>query len=544
MIYPGVSDARWSSRVAIGAWSDPLFGFVSDVTQWVPTPEFAAQGFVSLAALPPQELSLASDVRALHLDGLDSVASNVFIVGSSTNMSEGNVMTRRVAPEELTESTFSNRNPDVLAVGEGIFAGSQQGTSLSAPQVAGLSSYLWALSSDLRHRSPDVTKQTIVQNARNRIIDAYAAALSLDAAVMPTPENAPVRLAILDTNNDGGFTELDIDAYLRRLYFVDQTGSITNEAPTSTAADFSRYDLNGDGFTTSGSRRERFDLDRVGSAQYGRTQYSTVTQDIEGQVTGFDETALTDIEILCYYAYSPLYEGNPDARKTLLRGRCGTLVTVAPVTITLAPSQNAQFAATVTGRADQRVAWATDGVTNAITDTGLFTAGSMPGTFKVRASSVADPNAVGEATVKINGCPMVAGTYSGSMKWQVASSVGGRTGEIGHPPETWTVTITQNDCVLSGVWSSDSDSHSGTLVGVRTLTTQIGHPLPFYLTSCGGGTLSDPSPDSDAIAFDATGTAAVLVLTILRHDDCHHPGGFDSNGHTYFMSGALLRVVQ
>src|SRR5258708_36110192 len=35
------------------------------------------------------------------------------------------------------------------------------------------------------------------------VIDAYATILSLDQATLPTTNSAPVRLAILDANNDG-----------------------------------------------------------------------------------------------------------------------------------------------------------------------------------------------------------------------------------------------------------------------------------------------------------------------------------------------------
>jgi hypothetical protein len=41
-------------------------------------------------------------------------------------------------------------------------------------------------------------------------------------------------------------------------------------------------------------------------------------QPIEGQVLHFNETAATDFQILCYYAYSALYTGDTQQRKTLL----------------------------------------------------------------------------------------------------------------------------------------------------------------------------------------------------------------------------------
>ena len=47
-----------------------------------------------------------------------------------------------------------------------------------------------------------------------------------------------------------------------------------------------------------------------------------MTQQIEGQPITFNENAATDEEVLCYYAYSALYQGDPTRRKELLKGRC------------------------------------------------------------------------------------------------------------------------------------------------------------------------------------------------------------------------------
>ena len=48
-------------------------------------------------------------------------------------------------------------------------------------------------------------------------------------------------------------------------------------------------------------------------------------QGIEGVSVEFDEAAVTDIQALCFYAYSDLYTGSRDRRVTLLepRERCG-----------------------------------------------------------------------------------------------------------------------------------------------------------------------------------------------------------------------------
>ena len=48
-------------------------------------------------------------------------------------------------------------------------------------------------------------------------------------------------------------------------------------------------------------------------------------QIIEGPDITFNENELTDLGILCYYAYSRLYTGDTDKRKDLLRDKCAEL---------------------------------------------------------------------------------------------------------------------------------------------------------------------------------------------------------------------------
>jgi hypothetical protein len=243
------------------------------------------------------------------------------------------------------------------------------------------------------------TRAAIVENLRGvGIIDAYAAALSLDAATLPNPASAPVRLAILDSNDDGKFDESDLDTFLDKLFTSDDT-----------QRDYGRFDLNGDGFT-GGETTERFDLDRLGSTQFGATRYGVVTQAIAGETISFDENDLTDLQILCYYAYSDFYTGDAGMREQLTAGRCGVTVAVAPKSATIAPAMTQQFVATVRGAVDARVTWTATGGT--VDANGLFTAGATPGAGTVRATSVADPNAADTAAVTIQNA---AGRYAGTL---------------------------------------------------------------------------------------------------------------------------------
>ena len=215
-----------------------------------------------------------------------------------------------------------------------------------------------------------------------------------------TAANAPIRLGILDVNNDQKFDENDVAVFVS--HFLDANGNPVQP----TARDYSRFDLNGDGFT-GGSSTEMFDLDRIGSTQYNRTVYGTTSQQIEEVMVSFDENQVTDMQVLCFYGYSPLYTGDPSARRSLLDGCAGVRVKVTPKIVTVQPGATQQFSVMVRGTNDPRVTWTASGGGN-ITDTGLFTAGQAGGTFKVRATSKVDTHAFDEATVTI---PAASGIF-------------------------------------------------------------------------------------------------------------------------------------
>jgi len=210
------------------------------------------------------------------------------------------------------------------------------GTSMSTPQVAGLAAYLLAIDNSL---TPQRIKEILIDTAQPvptpggagcsdwsspaPVVDAYAAVLALDGSdALQGTGSALVRLAILDVSSDGitlddtgngVFDEYDLMYFLQEIDIGNQEKSVGNAK-----VKYSRVDLNGDGFDGgTGNYKKKLNLD----IDYPPT-YTIVTQNIEGEVREFNENALTDEDILCYYAYSSLYTGDSTMRSNLLANRC------------------------------------------------------------------------------------------------------------------------------------------------------------------------------------------------------------------------------
>jgi hypothetical protein len=383
-VYPGAGQARVGASFNVAATADSAMSFVSESALWEPAVVCAtAPCFPSLTATPSDVAALAGVLASLGQTSAP-LAANVIIAGSIDN--------------SFVVSTFSEPGATLLAVGEDVptlLGVPTKGTSVAAPQLSALAAYLWMLSPELRTRPVRDTIAAINANADpTGIVNAYATVLSLDQPVAVTPSTARVRLAILDLDGDGDFDLDDLRAF--HAAYVDS--GLVLEPGTQ---DFSRFDLNGDGFT-GGGRATSMDLDPDGSTRFGAPVLSEVFVTIGGIERVFDERRITDLQALCFYAHSDLYTGDTAARNALLGGLCSDVtVSVQPGAVSLAPGATQQFAANVIGSADVDVAWTATGGT--ITATGLFTAGATPGNFRVRAISVADPAAFGDATVTVTG---------------------------------------------------------------------------------------------------------------------------------------------
>ncbi len=202
--------------------------------------------------------------------------------------------------------------PNGCAEQGGQFVGRYGGTSAAAAQVSGLVAYLLALKPTLTN---DEIKQ-ILQNSFDHsmnpgIVDGYLAVQMLDQSIF----DASIRMTLIDiagtdgtVGSDGLFTEHDITQFLEQFAFYEDLRLTNGEVP-----DYSDWDLNGDGFTGGTNHISRFDLD-INSPP----QYTGVSIAAGGDQIQFDENLVVDLDVLCYYAHSPLYNGVDSLRDQLL----------------------------------------------------------------------------------------------------------------------------------------------------------------------------------------------------------------------------------
>lgn len=238
---------------------------------------------------------------------------NVLIVGSS-----------RLSG---TRATTSSLGEDIRFVGEEVFSpclindqtcidgfGTPSGTSMATPQAAGLAAYLMNLKLTLTAMQARDIMLNSYDNTRG-IVNAYKAVLALDNGLT----SATIRKSILNVAGPTGgaapvFDEEDLLAYFGVL------------EPPSLTRNFDAFDLNGDGYS-GGSSAAPFDL-----TADSPPAFTTVDKSYCGEDTTLNENALTDMDILKYYAYSSLYSGDPSVRDSLFA--CGILAEITmPATL-------------------------------------------------------------------------------------------------------------------------------------------------------------------------------------------------------------------
>jgi len=284
--------------------------------------------------LPPLQNVLVVENRVRFVHDAQSDLKPDAACASFTSTMGGNLSAIGDQVWSFGRCTARDANNDCIAHTEAD-AGFKSGTSMAAPQVAGLALYGWALAPDLDAMElaallrttalPDVpaTNQAICSTILPQpVIDAYALTLATGGVA--------AWRAILDVTGDGNvFDQFDVQALRDAL--ADRASRFVT---------YGRADLDGDGVVGNLVRRQRVDLDGDGG-------FGFVTRSIAGRNRVFDERAVNDLDVLCAQAYGPAYQGLPSTRNALLDVVCDEFL----VRIELPTAGTTSFGLTTTLRA-------------------------------------------------------------------------------------------------------------------------------------------------------------------------------------------------
>lgn len=314
---------RWIERVRGSDPSDPGANLENDFVHVTsagnvnPSPvgatgaelnsKWSAAALLSPLVDPASGLTVSNLANTLVVESFTATAAEPFRPGCSSPTAEvGGTIAAIGSPVHSFDSPTTARNH-----GDG-------GASAATPQVAGTAAYVWALAPGL---TPTQVVQLLETTARPSsagcggapVLDAYAALLAADAGTARA-----VRDALLDADGDGDFDHADLAA------FVTAFGA-------GGAIDYGDHDLNGDG-RTGGNTRDRLDLDLDTAAdRWSDTQEQT----IQTIPVRYEDAAVTDLDVLCYYAHTALYDGDPSVRDQFAAEQCLelTLETTFPTTV-------------------------------------------------------------------------------------------------------------------------------------------------------------------------------------------------------------------
>jgi hypothetical protein len=295
---------RGADRVLVvtGAGND---GLVAGTDASLSSPFNTQARIADLSTLIPSDAASQAtwqsvEVQATALRNPRAVVGSTLIVGGAAQAG----------------GRFATSTPgeDVLAPGElldgpcVIVGGSCDGTSMidsgtsgAAPLAAGVAALAWGIAPSI---SPAELRAMLLSARTGELVDAYQVAIAAASVA-----GVDVFGAMANVNDD---TRLDEDDVAGALAAWEAAANVPGGPPR----DWGRFDLNGDGFAST-EAAIAIDLDASGAVG-GRV----LEREIGDEVVTFDETAVTDLHILCIAAYDIGWTGDDEARDEAIGEAC------------------------------------------------------------------------------------------------------------------------------------------------------------------------------------------------------------------------------
>jgi hypothetical protein len=210
-------------------------------------------------------------------------------------------------------------------------------------------------------------------------------------------------------------------------------------------------------------------------------------------------------------------------------------VSVTPNSASVAANSQQQFTAMVSGTSNTAVTWTASGGT--VSTAGVYTAPNLPGTYSVKAASVADPTKSGSASVTVSTAPTVSisispTTVSMPQKWteQFTSVVSGTSNQ----GVTWSVAQGTGTVGTNGLFTAPSSVETDrvtvtSLVDSTKTATAVINIVPPHTVSLtwGASTSSNVSSYNVYRGTTSGGPYSVLqsgLLTTFFTDANVQPG--------------------
>ena len=211
---------------------------------------------------------------------------------------------------------------------------------------------------------------------------------------------------------------------------------------------------------------------------------------------------------------------------------------VSPATANIAPLGTAAFAATVTGTANTAVTWAVIGTGGGTIDaSGHYTAPATAGSYTVRATSVADPTAYGDAAVTVTAPPppvtvtvspspaatnscltltfsaTVTNATNHSVTWSVQEGAAGGTITAGG---VYTAPASAGTYHVVATSVADSTKTAVSTVTVTDRIVSVAVSPSSTTVSPGGTTQFTATVTTTCGAFQSTATASPTGIALVR----------------------------